>query len=195
MKLIVGLGNPGEKYSNTRHNTGFMAVDAVVQKLQTTDYRLQAGFNAEISEGTIGDEKIILAKPQTFMNESGKAVKAIVDYYKIPHRDITVVHDDLDILLGEYKIIRDRSSAGHKGVQSIIEALGTKDFARIRIGIKPLDSSSTSSESLGAKQILTKEFVLENFNKEEKEIIDGVIEKVITVIPSLVLETRNPLDM
>jgi peptidyl-tRNA hydrolase, PTH1 family len=189
MKLIVGLGNPGKKYETTRHNTGFMAVDAIASKLQITNYKLQINFNSEISEGTIGDEKIILAKPQTFMNESGKAVKAVASYYKIPAENIIVIHDDLDIPIGEYKIVQDRGSAGHKGVQSIIDALETKDFIRIRIGIgienKPLDSS-TAGESLGASKIPTEAFVLKNFTKEKKEIIDEVIEKIAKEIEILI---------
>jgi len=183
VKLIVGLGNPGDKYKNTRHNTGFMALDRVAADLEFPIFILEPKFNAEISEKSINGEKIILAKPQTFMNESGRAVKAIADYYKIATENITVIHDDLDIILGEYKIIRDRSSAGHKGVQSIIDTLGTKDFARIRIGIEPLDSSP-AGDSLGAKQILTKEFVLENFEKKEQKIIGETTKKVFEEIES-----------
>ncbi len=170
MKLIVGLGNPGEKYKNTRHNTGFMALDAVTSNFQFS-ISFQSVFNAQISNGILENKKIILAKPQTFMNESGKAVKAITDYYKIPTQNITVIHDDLDIPLGEYKIVRGRGSAGHKGAQSIIDALGTKDFTRMRIGI-----------GVENKKIPAEDFVLENFTKEEKKIIDEVIEKVCTEI-------------
>lgn len=184
MKLLIGLGNPGKKYEKTRHNAGFITVNKIASALQTTPYKLRSIFNAEISEGTVNDEKVILAKPQTFMNESGKAVKAIADYYKIDIKDIIIIHDDLDISLGEYRIAKGRSSAGHKGVQSIIDALGTKDFMRIRIGIKPLDSSPKKDESLdslrslGTKQTPVQEFVLENFGKEEQKIINEVIEKV-----------------
>lgn len=217
MKLLVGLGNPGKKYEKTRHNTGFMTVDAIASALQSADWRIQTDFNAEISESIIGDEKIILAKPQTFMNESGKAVKAIAEYYgaprirakhipllfggaesaeaeKKPHslknlqtrvsakadkidiKDIIVIHDDLDIPLGEYKIVRDRSSAGHKGVQSIIDALGTKDFTRIRIGTLPQSGKPENTEK----------FVLEKFTKEEEKIIAEVIEKVCKEIEILI---------
>lgn len=167
MKLIIGLGNPGEKYKKTRHNAGFVAIDAIVAKSQIPSPKSQIKFNSEIVEIVMNGEKIILAKPQTFMNESGKAVKAIADYYKIPIENITVIHDDLDIKLGEYKIAKDRSSAGHKGVQSIIDNLETKNFTRIRIGI-----------GVENKKIPTEEFVLENFSKEEQKIIDEVIEKI-----------------
>lgn len=173
MKLLVGLGNPGKKYENTRHNTGFITVNKIASALQTTPYNPRPVFNAEISEGVIGGEKIILAKPQTFMNESGKSVKAVAEYYKIRPDDVIVIHDDMDILLGEYKIVKNRGSAGHKGVQSIIDALGTKDFMRIRIGI--------GAEN---KKIPAEAFVLENFNKEEKKIVDEVIEKVCGEVKS-----------
>lgn len=109
------------------------------------------------------------------MNESGKAVKAIADYYKIPIENIIVIHDDLDIALGKYKIARDRTSAGHKGVQSIIDNLGTKDFTRIRIGIE-----------IENKTIPTEAFVLENFTKTEQEMINEVIEKIYGEIEILI---------
>lgn len=177
MKLIIGLGNPGKKYEKTRHNAGFAAIDKIASNFPLDSARgKQSKFNAEILEGMINDEKIILAKPQTFMNESGKAVKAIADYYKIDIKDIIIIHDDLDILLGEYKVVKDRSSAGHKGAQSIIVALGTKDFTRIRIGTLPQSGKPENTE----------EFVLENFTKEEKKIIAGVIEKVCKEIEILI---------
>ena len=117
------------------------------------------------------NEKIILAKPQTFMNNSGQSVKAIVDYYKIKPEDIIVIHDDLDILLGKYKISKNKNSGGHKGVQSIIDYLGTKDFMRIRIGIM-----------IENKKTPTEKFVLERFGGEEMEVVEGVIEEVVNEI-------------
>lgn len=182
-KLVVGLGNPGEKYKKTRHNTGFIAVEAIALNFsaqggagseQFSAWHLNTKFNAMVSEGVVGNKKIILAKPQTFMNESGKAVKAIAAYYKIPAENTTVIHDDLDIALGEYKIVKNRGSAGHKGVQSIIDNLGIKDFMRIRIGIG-VENKKTSIEA----------FVLENFSKEEEKIITEVIEKVCKEIDKI----------
>ena len=167
MKLIIGLGNPDEEYKKTRHNAGFLAVDALVLILQATNYKLQANFNTEVSNGIIDNEKIILAKPQTFMNNSGQAVKAIIDYYKIKPEDIVVIHDDLDIPLGEYKISKNKNSGGHKGVQSIIDYLGTKDFTRIRIGIMTEN-----------KKTPTEKFVLERFSGDEMGIVEGVIEEI-----------------
>ena len=171
MKLIIGLGNPGEEYKKTRHNVGFLTVDKIANSIQYSVFSIQQKFNAEISNGIIDNEKIILAKPQTFMNNSGQAVKAIVDYYKIDPENIIVIHDDLDIPLGKYKFSKNKNSGGHKGVQSIIDHLGTKDFSRIRIGIGTGVQVSTC-------KIPTEKFVLERFNEKEMEIAEGVIDKV-----------------
>ncbi len=177
MKLIIGLGNPGEEYKKTRHNAGFLAVDKIANSIsaqggpalgwQFPSFSIQQKFNAEISNGIIDNEKIILAKPQTFMNNSGQAVKAIINYYKIDPKDIIVIHDDLDIPLGEYKISKNKNSGGHKGVQSIIDHLGTKDLSRIRIGIMVED-----------KKTPTEKFVLERFSKEEMEVVNGMIKEI-----------------
>ncbi|MFH1188121.1 MAG: aminoacyl-tRNA hydrolase [bacterium] len=195
MKLIVGLGNPGKKYEKTRHNAGFMALDRMAP-----DFKFVKKFNAEILirghaavlcgetaaeqkqkgarhpapyspvEPTRAQDKTILAKPQTFMNLSGQSVSAIMSFYKINPEDLVVIHDDLDIELGEFKIQKNRSSAGHNGVQSIIDSLGTKDFTRVRIGIK----NSKSEINLSAEK-----FVLDKFNKDELEIIGEVIKKTL----------------
>ena len=168
MKLIIGLGNQGEEYQKTRHNTGFLAVNKIADNFQFPISNFNSKFNAEISQGMINNEKVILVKPQTFMNNSGQAVKAILDYYKINPEDIIVIHDDLDIPLGEFKISKNKNSGGHKGVQSIIDCLGTKDFTRIRIGI----------DAERNKKIPTEKFVLEKFNEEEMREIERVIEEV-----------------
>jgi len=164
MKLIIGLGNPGEEYKKTRHNAGFLALDELVSSNKYQVLSTQLKFNAEISNGTIDSEKIILAKPQTFMNNSGEAVKAIIDYYKIKPEDIIVIHDDLDILLGEYKISKNKNSGGHKGVQSIIDYLGTKDFMRIRIGI------------------MTENKKTPTFSEEEMKVVENVINEIVSNI-------------
>lgn len=183
MKLIIGLGNPGKSYSQTRHNVGFMALDELISNLsgadgQFSDFSPQPKFNAEISQGNIGGEKIILAKPQTFMNESGIAAKAIADYYKIPSEEIIVIHDDLDIKLGDWKLAKDRGAAGHRGVKSIIEKLGTKNFVRLRIGITP---ESSKPENVP-------DFVLKSFEDDERAEIKPVIEKMPGVIKMIAVE-------
>jgi len=158
MKLIVGLGNPGSKYEKTRHNIGFMVIDFLIQSKQ------------------FDSKKIKLIKPQTMMNNSGQEVKSIADYYKIPAQDILVIHDDIDLPLGQIKIQQNRSSAGHKGVQSIIDSLGTKDFIRMRIGIRPEELT-----------IDTEKFVIQKFTPQEQKIID----KEIKGIAALIATTLN----
>lgn len=138
MKLIVGLGNPGKQYEKTRHNIGFETLNALQEALascQPSPWEFAKKFNADLSGCAVGGEKIVLAKPRTFMNDSGAAVAALAHFYKIPAREIIIVHDDKDIPLGELKVQTNRGSAGHNGVQSVIAALGTEDFTRVRVGI------------------------------------------------------------
>ena len=134
--LIVGLGNPGEQYKNTPHSAGFLVVDELLtaHDLEPTDNKK---FKSEVAEYKSGTKKIILAKPQTFMNKSGEAVKLLALYYKILPQNVWVVHDDIDLELGKIKIVRNRGSAGHKGVEDIMRKLKTQDFVRFRIGIRP----------------------------------------------------------
>jgi len=181
MQIIVGLGNPGKKYKLTRHNIGFMAVDALAERLGLT-WQNNKKFLAEIAK----DNDIILVKPLTFMNNSGQAVQGILSFYKLLPKKfglltakdadlssvLTVIHDDLDIDLGKYKISLDSRSAGHKGVESIIDRLKTKKFTRVRIGIK----------TNNLEKIPPEKFVLQNFANQEKEIIDQLILKIIEKI-------------
>jgi PTH1 family peptidyl-tRNA hydrolase len=187
MKIVVGLGNPGKKYQNTRHNTGWIALDALASKLLNCQivklskyFKFQKKLQAEIlkldAKRYSLDTDYLLIKPQTFMNDSGLAVKKEIqlENLKIGQLDnLYVIHDDLDIPLGEYKIQFSRGPAGHKGVQSIIDHLGTKDFWRIRIGIG-IEKSKVKSQKSKVKD---EEFVLENFNKQERQIIDKIIKK------------------
>jgi len=168
MKLIIGLGNPGKEYAKTRHNVGFMVIDALAKNLGA-DFKLNKKFQAEIAVIKNGKEEIVLAKPQTFMNLSGISTRAILDFYKIKPKDIIVIHDDKDILFGEVKYQSDRSAAGHNGIKSLIEHLGTQDFARIRVGVAWGDK-----EKMGD----TAEFVLRNFTKTELESLCGIVEEI-----------------
>lgn len=172
MLLIVGPGNPGKEYEKTRHNAGFMVLDKLRSDLELGDWTDSKKFHAEMAEGKINKEKILLFKPQTFMNNSGQAVVAAAKFYKIKPTDIWVIHDDLDIPLGKIKIQRNRSAAGHHGVQSIIDALGTQDFVRFRIGIAPAKPPKTS----GA------DFVLSKFSPTEATILKKTMTSVIEAI-------------
>ena len=139
MKLIIGLGNPGKQYQKTRHNIGFMVLDSLKTEFEkscnTLNWELNKKFNAETCGCTINNEKIILAKPMTFMNHSGQSTQLIMNFYKMKIDDLIVVHDDKDIKLGEIKVQADKNHAGHNGIKSIIEHIGTKNFTRIRVGV------------------------------------------------------------
>lgn len=176
MKLIVGLGNPGKKYSHTRHNIGFMVLDALREALaeyNINDWQLSKKFNAEICGCTINKEKIIIAKPMTFMNASGQAVQLIAHYYKIAPKDIIVVHDDKDLLLGKVKVQTDRGAAGHQGVKSIMDHIGTKKFTRVRVGIA-IENERKMKD--------VPKFVLSRFGILEKKKVEEVIGEAIQEI-------------
>lgn len=162
MKLIVGLGNPGEKYKNTRHNVGFMFIEFMGRASRIMDRKLSDKFKSEIIEIEYKDQKMILFKPKTFMNESGKAVSAFLNYEKILVSDLIVVHDDLDLRLGEFKIQLAKGPKIHYGVNSIEEQLGTKDFMRVRIGV---DNRNMENRTPGEA------YVLQNLSEKEREIL------------------------
>ncbi len=174
MKLIIGLGNPGKIYEETWHNLGFLAVDEIKKKEPEVfcQFKKSTKFKAEICENQGDLEKIILAKPQTFMNESGQAVKSIINFYKIKPQDLWVIHDDIDLTLGKIRISHNSSSAGHKGVGSIIDQLGTKDFVRFRLGIKKDPPSLIPAE----------DYVLQKIDKQSKIIVEEVIQKTLSAI-------------
>jgi len=159
MYLIVGLGNPGKQYAETRHNVGFMALDYLADKnnLTFTDSK----WKASIAKAVAWDESVILLKPATFMNLSGMAVTQAVHYYKIQTDNIIIIHDDLDMDFGRVKIVSGGGDGGHKGIRSIIEHLGTKNFSRIKIGIgRP------------PGPVLPEKYVLGKFDSDEKEIVE-----------------------
>ena len=176
MFLIVGLGNPGKKYEKTRHNVGFMVLDAIASNFQFPIFNFQSKFNAQISKGLTDNQKVVLAKPQVFMNNSGRAVKSLYTKYKIQDtKYIVVVHDDINIPLGKIKVSQGRGSAGHKGVESIIQSLGTKNFTRIRIGIQPAIGKPKNVEG----------FVLQPFKKSERPLLQTAIQDAIESLSSL----------
>ena len=167
MKLIVGLGNPGKKYEGTRHNMGFMAVD-LFSDMAKIDVDKEV-FSGLLGRGKVFDEDILVFKPTTFMNLSGTAVSQVVHYFKIEKEDIIVVYDDMAISPGNIRLRLNGSSGGHKGMQNIIDQLGTSDIKRIRIGI-------------GEPTYDTVDFVLSKPLKEEKELIDEAIENAANAI-------------
>lgn len=176
MKLVIGLGNPGPQYFNTRHNFGFLALNYLQDSLPGfSAWQANDKFKALISEGQIGEEKVLLAKPQTFMNNSGQAAKILTDFYKLDPADILVLHDDLDLPLGEIRVSQNSGAAGHKGAQSIIEKLGTKNFTRLRLGIMP--AQQTFLARFFKRFTPTEKFVLQRFTEEEKMLVQQATQK------------------
>ena len=165
MKLVVGLGNPGKKYSKTKHNIGFISVDHYIDS-NNLKLKKERKFNGKSLK--IGD--LVLLKPHTFMNNSGLSIKAVMDYYDIDIKDILVIYDDLDLPLGKIRLREKGSAGGHNGIKSIISHLKTEEFKRVRVGIdkNPL--------------IETKNYVLSSFSKKEIEIMDTVYSKISEII-------------
>jgi peptidyl-tRNA hydrolase, PTH1 family len=162
--LIIGLGNPGREYRENRHNAGFMVVDRICKELLITPGRVQS--KSILATGQYAGHKIYLAKPQTYMNLSGQSVSGLLHYYKIPIERLVVAHDDLDLPFGALRIRPGGGPGGQKGVGSIIQQLGTQQFARIRVGIgRP------------PGQMNPADYVLQDFSNQEKEVLALVLEK------------------
>ena len=178
MILIVGLGNPDKKYEKTRHNIGFRAIDEIADNFNFPAFTFKSIFNAEVSKGTYNNQKIVLAKPQTFMNLSGKSAKLLLKNLELKTKDLIVIHDDIDIPLNKIRIVKNRGAANHKGVESIINELKIKDFIRLRIGIK------AKNNNLKIKAL--DKFVLQKFNREEEKIAKEVIEKTAKAVEAII---------
>lgn len=139
MKIIAGLGNPGTEYARTKHNVGFMFVDALAEALGVSASEWQVKFDALVAPARIGTQKVLLVKPQTYMNESGRAIGPLLSWYKLEPENLIVVHDDMDIPVGTIRIRKKGSAGGHNGIKSILAHVGDEHFARVRIGIgRPL---------------------------------------------------------
>ena len=168
MKLFVGLGNPGKKYEHTRHNMGFEVID-LFSDLSQIDVD-KAVFHGEMGRGEIFDEDIMLFKPTTFMNLSGNAVREVISYFKIPLEDVIIIFDDMALPPGKIRLRNDGSSGGHKGMQNIIEQLGTDQIKRIRVGIgEPMENDNI-------------DYVLSKPLKEEKPLIDEAINNAVQAL-------------
>ncbi len=169
--LIIGLGNPGREYRETRHNVGFMLLDRLTVKLKTRFTRMQS--KALVASSNYQERKIILAKPQTFMNLSGQSVQGLMHFYKLPLENLLIAHDDLDLPIGSIRIRPDGSSAGQKGMMSTIERLGTDEFPRLRLGIgRP------------PGQMEAPDYVLQDFSNADliliSETLDRAVEAALT---------------
>lgn len=169
MKLIVGLGNPGKEYANTRHNIGFSFIDSYLNYKNITD-KWSEKFDGEYLQTNISGEKVLFLKPHTYMNLSGNSVRKIMDYFDIDVDDILIVSDDLDLNVGNFKVKLNGSSGGHNGLKSIESSIGTSNYKRLKIGI----SKNIESD--------TKDYVLGNFSKEEKENLEKLFETLYSVL-------------
>ena len=183
MKLLIGLGNIGDKYVTTRHNAGFIFIDELAKKIEkqtgtTINWKQNPALKAHVAKTKYNNEEIILAKPTTLMNLSGEAASAIKNYYKLATEDVIAIYDDVDIPLGTIRI-REKGSAGtHNGMKSMIQHLGTDEFIRIRIGIE-------SRGEIAPKEQDTASFVLSNFLQEEIGELEGAIIKAIGEVEEL----------
>jgi PTH1 family peptidyl-tRNA hydrolase len=168
MKLIIGLGNPGKEYENTRHNVGFKCVDLLCEKLSAPPFALQKKFDALVTEVDYKGEKILLAKPQTFMNASGDSVQKLFNFYHCEHGDLWIIYDDIDLELGKIRVRPNGSPGSHNGMKSTVSSLGFNGFPRIRIGIE-------SRGVLAPKEQEISSFVLHAFSKEEDVLARNAI--------------------
>ncbi len=167
--LLVGLGNPGREYRDSRHNAGFMVIDRLAADLGVRLTRVQN--RALTGSGVVGEVKIVLAKPQTYMNLSGESVSGLVRFYKIPHENLIVIHDDIDLPFGVLRMRPGGGSAGQKGVQSIIERIGTQDFPRLRFGIgRPAGPRGGAG------------YVLNHFHAEEQKELPFLIDAAAAAV-------------
>jgi len=162
MKIVVGLGNPGPKYDRTRHNVGFRVIDELSQRLGAGKPRLR--FDATLAEGSLGAEKVLLASPQTYMNESGRSVRQLVDFFGLQLGDLLVVCDDFNLELARLRMRAGGSAGGQKGLADMIRKLATEDFPRLRIGIGRPPQHMDSSD-----------FVLSKFKRSEQQSIDDAV--------------------
>lgn len=167
MKIIVALGNPGDKYISTRHNVGFIYADGLAAKWQGC-FKFESKFNSEIAKCEFNNEQIWIIKPQTYMNLSGQAVREIINFYKLDTKDLFVVYDDISLNLGTLRFRAKGSDGGHNGIKSIIVNIGTTDFDRLKIGIGPQPSFMASEA-----------YVLQNFTKEQLPVLSEVVKNCI----------------
>jgi PTH1 family peptidyl-tRNA hydrolase len=173
--LIAGLGNPGREFRMNRHNVGFMLLDRLAEEMGTTFRRRQAG--SLVTDGRIDGSKVILAKPQGFMNTSGGPVSSLVRFFQVPLDHLIVVHDDLDIPLGTLRLRGSGGSAGHRGMQSIISRLGSQEFPRLRIGIGRPPGRMDPAD-----------YVLKDFSESEHELLEFTLDRAMQCVRDVLLD-------
>ncbi|QDT34386.1 aminoacyl-tRNA hydrolase [Thalassoglobus polymorphus] len=169
MKIVVGLGNPGKKYVGTRHNIGFDVLAVLAQRFSAD--RWKSSFEAEVTDIQIGSERVVLVAPQTFMNLSGRSVRAVVKFYKVSHSELLLVHDDMNLPTGRLRLRGTGSAGGQKGLQNTIDQLGTSDFARLRVGVgRPPGKMDAAN------------YVLQKFSKSEFSKMEHCVERAASAV-------------
>lgn len=186
--IIAGLGNPGEEYISTRHNAGRMALESFAKQKKFGEWREDKKIKAHINRGVLGKSLVVALAPDTFMNKSGLAVAKFVKSQKMAER-LVVIYDDLDLPLGKIKLSFDRGSGGHKGLESIIKAVKTRKFVRIRIGVSPTSAGGALKKPQGEKEVV--DFILKRFKPAELEVLQKLFKMVASAIESIVLEGRE----
>ncbi len=182
--LLVGLGNPGKKYEQTRHNVGFMCIDEFVDKTEEMEKWIEKkDLKCLMSGGRIGENRVIAIRPTTYMNLSGEAVQAVLNFYKIHPGNIAVIHDELDIDFGQIRLRVGGSSAGHNGIKSITKHIG-EDYARIRIGVGPKKPTAMKSE----------DFVLQKFSAEQLKQLPNLKREVLAILSEYLYGAELPHD-
>jgi PTH1 family peptidyl-tRNA hydrolase len=186
--IIAGLGNPGDEYINSRHNTGRMILDALRESEELGDWKLDKKSNALVVKGKLGKESVILIAPETFMNNSGKSVVYFVKTIKAAEK-LIVIYDDFNLPLGRIRISYNRSSGGHNGVESIIKGVKTEAFLRVRIGVAPENAKGNAKTPHGDEKI--EKFILGNYKTDELKEIKKVAKKVVEAIKMIMGEGRE----
>lgn len=173
MYLVVGLGNPGREYEDTRHNLGFKVIEELARRLGIPS--LKSKFHSFIAEAKIGDQKVILAQPQTFMNKSGPAVRGLLEWYKLKPKNLILIYDDVDLEVGQLRVREKGGAAGHHGVESVIESIGTSQFARVRIGIGRENLTDDVTE-----------YVLQNIPPSQRERLEAAVVSAADAVETIV---------
>lgn len=169
MKVVVGLGNPGKKYAGTRHNVGFEVLEVLSRRYSAPAWR--KGFEAEVTEISLGEHRVLLVAPQTYMNLSGRSVRGVVNFYKISLNDLMVISDDLNLPMGQLRLRQSGTAGGQKGLQNIIEQLGTNEFARLRIGIgRPPEGMDSAN------------YVLQKFTSREQAEMERAVDRAADAV-------------
>lgn len=188
MHYITALGNPGEEYRNTRHNVGRIALEEFAKKNDFSDWVLDKKIKALSSKGKIRKEEVHLIEPETFMNKSGLSLQSMIKSKK-KAENLIVIHDDLDLPIGKFKISFNKSSGGHRGVESVIKTIKTEAFTRVRVGISPATQSGKLKKPKGEKEVA--DFILGEFKKSEMEILKKISKKVSDALEILITEGRE----